>query len=377
MSEYQYYEFLAVDRPLDAKEQQALRDISTRARITATGFTNHYEWGDLKANPTVLLERYFDLHVYVANWGTRRLMVRLPGRFADIEAFKSMAGDVEWVETSTSGDVVILDFWRDDESGFDEDWDDGSGWIAALAPLRTDLISGDFRLFYLVWLSGIGDGIVDDAETAPLSGIGPLTGALEAFASFCRIDPDLVEAAVKLSPSGVGVGTSEDSLRDALAAIPEDQKTDLLCRLVDGDPYVVAELKRKVRMSGARPAAGLHTAGELRARAAAIREIRKRAAAERRESERRRAAERAERERRVRLDSLLQRGTSAWDDVEEEIGRRNAAGYDAAVRLLSDLQVLAVEQGATADFARRLAEICERHARKGKFIERLHGITAR
>jgi hypothetical protein len=51
MSEYQYYEFLALDRPLDHAAQDALRSISSRARITATSFINHYEWGDLKGDP--------------------------------------------------------------------------------------------------------------------------------------------------------------------------------------------------------------------------------------------------------------------------------------------------------------------------------------
>ena len=40
MSEYQYYEFLAVDRPLTATEQAEVRQLSTRARITATSFTS-------------------------------------------------------------------------------------------------------------------------------------------------------------------------------------------------------------------------------------------------------------------------------------------------------------------------------------------------
>ncbi|PMR72086.1 hypothetical protein [Billgrantia endophytica] len=90
MSEYQYYEFLAVDRPLSADDQQALRAISSRARITATGFTNHYQWGDLKADPTQLLQRFFDLHVYVAIWGSKRLLIRLPGAAlsqTDLDAF--------------------------------------------------------------------------------------------------------------------------------------------------------------------------------------------------------------------------------------------------------------------------------------------------
>ena len=52
MSEYQYYEFLAVDRPLTAAEQAEVRQLSTRARITATSFTNEYHWGDFKGSPT-------------------------------------------------------------------------------------------------------------------------------------------------------------------------------------------------------------------------------------------------------------------------------------------------------------------------------------
>jgi hypothetical protein len=34
MSEYQYYEFTAVDKPLNEKDMQALRNLSSRAQIT-------------------------------------------------------------------------------------------------------------------------------------------------------------------------------------------------------------------------------------------------------------------------------------------------------------------------------------------------------
>src|SRR3546814_16255345 len=84
MSEYQYYEFQAIDRPLDRAAQEALRSISSRARISASSFTNHYEWGDLKGDPCKLMEQWFDLHLYLTNWGTRRLRMgrheRLGGR---------------------------------------------------------------------------------------------------------------------------------------------------------------------------------------------------------------------------------------------------------------------------------------------------------
>jgi len=46
MSEYQYYEFQAIDKPLDKKAVQALRTLSSRAQITPTSFVNEYNWGD-------------------------------------------------------------------------------------------------------------------------------------------------------------------------------------------------------------------------------------------------------------------------------------------------------------------------------------------
>ncbi len=46
MSEYQYSEFLALDRPLTAAQQAAVRQVSTRTEITATSLVNAYQWGD-------------------------------------------------------------------------------------------------------------------------------------------------------------------------------------------------------------------------------------------------------------------------------------------------------------------------------------------
>jgi hypothetical protein len=91
LSEYQYYEFRALDRPLDEGDRRALRALSSRAGITATSFTNVYEWGDFKGDPAKLMERWFDLHVHVANWGSRRLMIRLPRRLADERRLREIA----------------------------------------------------------------------------------------------------------------------------------------------------------------------------------------------------------------------------------------------------------------------------------------------
>lgn len=367
MSEYQYYEFQAIDRPLDNAAQDALRAISSRARITATSFSNHYEWGDLKGDPCKFMENWFDLHLYVANWGTRRLMLRMPARLVKRGDIDGIIREVDCVRVWNSGDNLIVDIQRVEEGA--DDWDDGSGRLAGLAPLRNDVLSGDLRLFYLLWLSAVQDEIVPDEDVEPLPGIAPLTGPLEAFAEFFYIDRDLVAAAAEAGGNDAAI--SRDDLQTALATIPDHEKTKLLLRVVDGDPYVSVELRGRLRDKGQAPATR-RTAGTLRMRAQEIGEARERADAERREMERRRQAAEAEKARRVRLKALKQRGANVWREIEDGIERRNPAGYDQAMALLSDLQALAEEEGSQDDFSSRVRAIRARHEKKSKFIERLN-----
>ncbi len=109
----------------------------------------------------------------------------------------------------------------------------------------------------------------------------------------------------------------------------------------------------------------------MRSRPAAIRLSRERAEADKAAEERRRSAEAAEKARQTRLEAIRHQGESVWREVEDEIERRNSAGYDKATALLSDLKALAEKQGMIDDFRHRLGTIRERHARKGRFIERL------
>jgi hypothetical protein len=80
MSEYQYYEFRTIDRPLTDPEIASLRAISGRAHITSASFVNVYNYGDFRGDPEALMEKVFDAFLYVANWGTHSLMLRLPKR---------------------------------------------------------------------------------------------------------------------------------------------------------------------------------------------------------------------------------------------------------------------------------------------------------
>ncbi len=338
MSEYQYYEFQAIDRPLGEADREALRELSTRARITATSFTNHYEWGDFKGDPARLMEQWFDLHLYLANWGTRRLIMRLPRRLVERARLDTFLLDVDWVAVWENGENLIVDMCRDEVEQDYGDWDDSSGWLGVLSPLRADVLSGDLRLFYLCWLTTLEDDALEADTCEPLAGIGPLTGALEAAADFFGIDRDLLHATA--------------------------EHTDDLDSAVPGGVTWAAVTERR-------------TVGALMTRVGEIRRQRACAETERRAEERRHQQVLAERMRRKRLEDVMRRGEAVWAEVETEIARRNAAGYDRAAALLTDLEAIAIEDGMEADFIQRLDAIRDHHARKERFLERLKGLGKR
>ena len=226
MSEYQYYEFQAIDRPLSEADRQALRDLSTRARITATSFTNSYEWGNFKGDPAKFMERWFDLHLYIANWGSRRLMIRLPARLVDRQRLGAFLGEVDCASLRVSGENLILEIRRDEVES--EDWDDGSGWLAALAPLRAEVLGGDLRLFYLLWLTAVKADVLEVDAPGPLPGIGPMSATLEAFAEFFGIDSDLVQAAAERSAVATANAMSADAAREIISAMSDPDKTAML-----------------------------------------------------------------------------------------------------------------------------------------------------
>ena len=363
MSEYQYYEFQAIDRPLSDADRQALRGLSTRARITATSFTNEYHWGDFKGSPVRLMERWFDLHLYLANWGTRRVMIRLPQRLVARSHLDRFLRCVDLVRVRESGDNLIVDVHSDDDTDYSDysHEEDDTDCLASIAPLRAAVLAGDWRLFYLLWLTAVADESLDDGDAEPLPGIGPLTGALKAFADFFGIDPDLVQAAAE-SPLQANGALSADQVRAVVTAISDTEKTALLCRLVSGDPHVAAEVRSKVRAVATADDSdtGHRTVAALRMRAAEIRE--QAAAAE---------AARREAERRARLVVLRRRAAATWREVETGIEKRSASGYDRALELLLDLQGLAQEDGTLAAFSERVRSLRDRHSRKPRFIERL------
>lgn len=375
MSEYQYYEFQAVDRPLTTAEMLELRAVSTRAEITSTRFVNEYSYGSFKGKPDRWMERYFDAFLYLANWGSRQLMLRLPADTLDAAAVQRYHGGHRASARVHEG-FMILSFSSNDEDG-DSSWEDeGSGWLASILPLRAELAGGDLRALYLGWLLAAQDGEMEDDEPEPPvpPGLGTLSGALQALADFLRLDPDLVQVAAEHSPP-MAAGPDEGALPDWIAALPEAEKTELLVRVAGDAPATVrAELLRRFRHAhrgDAAPADGGRTVGELLEAADRIAEERARAEAERKAREKARRDREAAAARARHLDRLAGREAELWRRVDELVDSKKPTAYDEAVTLLTDLRDLSARDGGEAAFAVRLRALREQHARKPSFLQRL------
>lgn len=374
MSEYQYYEFLALDRPLTRAEMAALRQVSTRARISPTHFANHYEWGDLKADPLALLRRYFDVFVYVANWGTHQVAIRLPKSALEL-ATASAYLPGGYARIQVAGDVALVEMSHHIEDGppLDE-YDDGTGWMPSLAPLRGELLAGDLRPLYLAWLCCAQEAEIpaDTLEPPVPPGLQDLTAAQVSLAEFLRLSPHLLSAAAEAS----GAGKPPTEGLDAwIAAQPEPQKDRWLQELAAGRAsHVRATLLRGFHDTQREQAFGSmqrRTVRELRADEAARRSVRRREQARERVAERRRKREETARAREAHLTALANRQEAAWEEIEQRATTRQPNNYDNAVALLADLREVARRAGTETAFAERVAAFAMRHRAKYSLIKRL------
>lgn len=377
MSEYQYYEFAAIDRPLTRAEMAELRSVSTRALITPAGFVNHYEWGDLKADPADWMRRHFDAFIYTANWCSCRLALRVPlatFRKAELKPFAT-----EFALTIESADENWVFNWALDES---EDYerfgeDDGSGWMRRLVPLRDELLRGDSRPLYLGWLAGAcGGELCEDAQEPEVPpGLSELSPPQQALVEFLEIDPDMLAAAMAGSAPVSPADIAEAGRIGAwLEEWQRDEMVAVLKLIAQGRGQ---EAERGVR---SRHAAWLkaqrtaHTPATRRRSVAELRDLAKSAAAVRLEREaKERTKQEAERrrQREAYLCQLMAEADKHWNAIDAQAKRGSASGYTQAVRALVDLAEGYALTSSRKEFERALRRFVVRHATRGALLRRL------
>ncbi len=338
-------------------------------------FTNDYQWGDLKADPRDLVERFFDAHVYVTNWMAATFMVRLP-----IEALPQKMAEAMEVEDVLDFDATQTHWvitWSLDES---EDYErfgmkDGQGWMARLAPVRDELLRGDIRSLYVGWLAAVTRGMVDEEELEPLpvEGMGNLTAAQVALAEFLEVDEDLLAGAGIGSPTLQDKGPSQKEMDDWLDGLPREDVLALLKLLMEGQS-LQAERTLRNRFSawrrglvGDRDEAPKRTVEELWKNAETAERIR--LEQEKREREKLDAKRRKECD--AYLKALAKDFPKAWSNVRQNAERGSGLAYDEACSALVDLSEAYSVHATPIAFRQDLSKFMADHARRKALVQRL------
>jgi hypothetical protein len=110
--------------------------------------------------------------------------------------------------------------------------------------------------------------------------------------------------------------------------------------------------------------------GDLMDAAEELDAVKQRLAKQKKAEEQARRRKEAAKQLKKRLDLLELRGDAAWGDVRKLIDTKKPADYDAAVRLLKELQMLDERAGKQAVFDRRFAELREENRRKPSLMQR-------
>ena len=370
MSEYQYYEFQAVDRALNSAEQGEVAKLSSRVDISPHRAVFTYDFGDFRGNPVKLLSKYFDAMLYVASWGSRWLYFRMPASLVRLQDLKPYCAE-DLIKISTSEHHIIVGIEFDEEGG--SGWLQPEGELDELLPVRQRLLEGDYRALYLAWLKAneYAEDAADEGLEPPVPpGLRTLSPPLKAFADFFEINDDLLIVAAESSAEI----PSETDLDGFVSELSPEEQQDFLRRFTRGESDAAGRLRLRLTEIARQERPGLLSKpSEPRRR---VSELLERTAA--------REHERAERDRQAReaarlrqLESLAKEEPQLWHQVDSLFAQKQTKAYDQAVEILKQLKDLAQHRQQLDPFLDRIRAIQQQYRTRPGLLARLQeaGLT--
>ncbi len=371
MSEYQRYEFMTIDRPLTREQLDAVDALSSHIEASSTHALIEYHWGDFKHDPIAILHEFFDGFLYWANWGSPQLALRFPRGILPVDLIDGY--DLEdFVTFTRHKDYDILDIHFGEMEAPDE-WTDYE--LGSLIPIRDELMEGDLRALYIVWLAaqimieGYDEG-EDEEEDWEISvppvppALGKLTAAQQALAELLQMPQELLVAAAR--HSNAAAPSTEDDIVVWVKLLPTDRQNDYLVRLARNEPGLSRLLLKELRELGqdrsrAAPSAGEHvTYASLLVESKAIKTQLEREKLEQEQVARQR-----------HLQNIRDHQNDYWRQVDSAVMRTTGAGYDETVRLLIELREVANHFKETWEFQERFRAWVRPHLRRPAFVKRL------
>jgi hypothetical protein len=251
-------------------------------------------------------------------------------------------------------------------------WEEGDGWLDELLPIREQLLRGDVRSLYVGWLASARfyDEDEDPLEPPLPPGMQKLDQPLKKLAEFLFLDDDLLNAASRAGTGRAAAGPSLQKLRDWIAALPEREKVDVLCQLVEEQQGRLSiELLRRFQKQQTEQGGKRNHSEETSTSGRTFSQLLK--------SQEDYAKERTEREGRVKaaarkkhLAALAKRESEVWREIDAHLATKMAKKHDLAVALLRDLVDLGKETQRQEEMAERIRRLREKHRTRTALMRR-------
>jgi hypothetical protein len=335
MSENQYVGFRAIDGPVSEEDLDFMRRQSSRAEITPWSFDNEYHFGNFRGDAAEMLRRGYEFHLHYANFGIRKLMIRLPNGLPDAKAaepyFEQDSLSFLKDKQGQGGILCIGPFFESGE--LDDIWEIDH-FLDRLLPLRSEILDGDLRPLYLAHLAVACDSNhdPDDEKDAPVpAGLDKLTDAQSALAELYGLSEAMIAAAAQNSPSLPERTDSENQYVAWLQRQPEATKIAWLAQLMANPRSAVrreilAEFQRS-QIAPAWPTIRLdRVIAELKVAAERIQ----------RENNRKNVEE-AARQRAKKLADMAADPMRTLHETEQLVKQRTTDAYRQIAMLLADL----------------------------------------
>lgn len=367
MSEYQYYDFYSIDRSLNREEIETVRGYSSRVNPSSRRATFVYHYSDFRYDEEEVLNNFFDIMLYVANWGSRRLLLKFPQKLVSYKALKEYEIDASYeysqeIKVFLKGTNVIIDMYHSIEYG---GWLEGEGMLDELLPLRAQILNGDYRVLYLGWLHlALGNPeMADDLREPSLpANLTDLDYSLESFVNFWEIDVDLISAASEKSEQVLGI--SDEVLQSQIIQLSENEKDQYLKELVVNEVAAKSSLRKHLEnlVKGPKPVKNQQsrTLREIKIAMSEQEEVR--------EEQDRIEAEKARLQKMARIEA---EELTMWQEVRENADLKTAKGYDHATKVLLELKEYYDFKQSRISFDNKIGNLLLKYGRSVAFKRRL------
>ena len=232
--------------------------------------------------------------------------------------------------------------------------------LTSLISLRDDIIAGDYRSLYLIWLKASTEDVIneygnideDSDEPDVPAGLAELNGALTEFVNVFNVDKDTISASAITSTS-LNSPTEVD-YSSLLAELTEKEKTEWLLRLINNEPHLIEKLKRSFTKQMVTGNDNFNTKRTV----SDIIEI----MMSKKDESKAKEKQLKEEKRLAKLQNIEQKQDSLWEDVERLIKLKKSNAYDEAVNNLKVLKELAIHKNTLPGFTKKVTAIIHQNS---------------